>query len=359
MRLQIICRGSKQQGLGHLFRTRTFARAAEAAGHDVHVVAIIEEELESILDELTCPVAFVRRDGETVSCVEAVGPEVLLFDLTGIEEATFESLRGLAPLTVSLSPVFAQMDRVDALFTRVANTPPIAGVRIYSGMQYAVFGDQCAPIDDATYERALASPALPIAVCMGGADAANKTLQVVQAVVELEAPIVLWVLLGEGYVHSYSALVTAVRAARRHEVILAKTNRSMWQVMGNCALAVLAGGLTTVEAVYAGLPSINLFERQEHWEQMRELLDRGICVDGGYFSEESLVQMTQVLRSLSYDRRKLRLMHQQMRGKVDREGSGRILAELQTLSESREYGSAEAAAVIVDRLSDCLDGAKR
>lgn len=353
MRLQIICRGSKQEGLGHLFRTRTFARAAIAAGHDVRIVAIIEEELENILGSLSCPVVFVRTDQDTIAPVSEATPEILLFDLTGIDETTFAHLTPLVSLTASLSPVFAQMDRVKALFTRVANTPAIPGVQIYSGLPYAVFGDQCTPIDEATYERSLSHPALPIAVCMGGADAANKTLRVVEALVGLETPTVLWVLLGEGYAHSYNALVQAVRKAQQHEVILAKTNRSMWQVMGNCALAILAGGLTTVEAVYAGLPSINLFERQEHWEQMRELLDRGICLDGGFFSEESLRQMTQVLRRLSRDRRQLRLMHQQMRGKLDQNGSQRILEALEVLLETQRSGSAEKNNWIADCRSVC------
>ena len=36
--------------------------------------------------------------------------------------------------------------------------------------------------------------------------------------------------------------------------ILAKTNRSMWRVLGNCSLAILAGGVTSYEAAFAGCP---------------------------------------------------------------------------------------------------------
>ena len=351
MRLQILCRGTKQGGLGHLFRTRTFARAAQAETHDVQVVAIVEEDLESILEDLPCPVDYVRQDHEAATLVAARRPEILVCDLTGVDAAAFEALRGSCPLMVSLSPVFTPMDRLDAVFTRVAGTPPIPGVELFAGMQYAVFGEQCTPIDDAAYERALSSVALPIAVSMGGADAANKTLKVVRALVELELPTVIWVLLGEGYAHSYNALVRAVRAARLHEVILAKTNRSMWQIMGNCAVAILAGGLTTVEAVYAGLPSINLFERREHREQMRELLERDICLDGGYFSEDSLKQMTQKLHSLGRARGQLREIRRRMGGAVDQHGPRRVLHALEALHHRRRSAvSARSMAASADVL---------
>jgi spore coat polysaccharide biosynthesis predicted glycosyltransferase SpsG len=170
---------------------------------------------------------------------------------------------------------------------------------------------------------------------MGGADAANKTLTVLRALVELNCDTCIWVLLGEGYDHCYNALVETVRGAKRHEVILAKTNRSMWEVMGNCAVAILAGGLTTVEAIYAGLPSLNLFERPEHGEMLEELFDAGICVNAGLFSERALTTLRRTVQNLDLDRRRLLDMRERSRGLLDRHAGRRILAELERLLAER------------------------
>lgn len=331
MRLQIVCRGSQHEGLGHLFRTRTFAGVAQQR-HAVDVVAVAESELRMTLAGLDCPVRFVGSDPEVTAAVEAFRPDMLAFDLTHLDEAVFLAVRGMAGLTVSLSPVFEHMQLVDALFTRVSRTSPLPGVQLHAGMEYAVFGHQCAPIGWASYERAVRQPALPIAVCMGGADAANKTMRVLWALLGRERPSVVWVLLGEGYAHSYDELVELARGHSRHEVILAKTSRSMWQVLGNCAVAILAGGLTTVEAVHAGLPSINVFEKREHWEMVQELFDAGVCLNGGLLSENSLSTMTAMLDQMDRDRDRLRRMRNAGRGLVDGRGSERIVAELERMA---------------------------
>lgn len=330
MKVQIICRGSIQEGLGHLFRTRTFTKVVQHL-HETEVIAIVQENLESTLAELECPVRFVRDDAQVLSYVLHGKADVLIFDLTRIDTGVFRDINHVPRLTASLSPVFEHMEHIDVLFTRVQNPSPIEGVRIFGGLQYAIFNDHGVVIDDRTYERHLKLAELPIAVCMGGTDAANKTLAVVQALVQSTYPFTIWVLLGEGYIHSYNALVDAVKYNRSHEVVLAKTNRSMWQVMSNCVLGILAGGLTTIEAVYAGLPTINILEKREHFDVMHELFDMGVCLYGGTFSPEALDTMVKTVEHLNNNRTQLQNLRTQSQGLIDSRGSERVIAELEKL----------------------------
>jgi spore coat polysaccharide biosynthesis predicted glycosyltransferase SpsG len=328
VKLQIVCRGSVQEGLGHLLRTRTFARHAQAS-HDVEVVAIVEPELENVLTSLECPVRYVRSDGEALACLQRFAPDVLAFDTTRFEAKWMNEAAAAGFLLASISPVFEHLERMDVVFTRTQRNAPIGSARICGGLQYAIFNDYCLTIDDADYERNLALPELPIAVCMGGADAANKTLSVLQALAGLEEPTTIWVLLGEGYAHSYTRLVNAVRKDLRHEVILAKANRSMWRILGNCALGIMAGGLTTVEAVHAGLPTLNLFDRPEHARMLTELFEAGVCVNGGLIHGRSLQPAMETMRRLSSHRDELRAMRARTKGLVDRQGPARVLRELE------------------------------
>lgn len=329
MKLQIICRGSTEDGLGHLFRVRTFAKTAQKL-HDVEIIAIVQESLERILDDLACTVHFVRTDQDVLRFVNHSEADVLLFDLTRVDKGVFLAATERPLLTASLSPVFEHTEQIDILFTRSAKVPKILGVQIFGGLKYAVFSEHCLVIGDVPYQHNLALPNLPIAVCMGGADAANKTLTVLQALMKFESESMIWVLLGEGYLHSYNALVECTRGDNRHEVILAKTNRSMWRIMSNCAVAILAGGLTTIEAIYAGLPTVNLFESQEHIDVMgTELFELGVCMNGGLFSDESLKTMMDILRDLNSNRDRLWEMHKRSKGLVDAMGSERVLHELE------------------------------
>ncbi|MEW5976521.1 MAG: hypothetical protein AB1898_12035 [Acidobacteriota bacterium] len=335
MRLQIVCRGSTKEGLGHLFRARTFAKTAQYF-HDVEIVAILEPELELLFGELNCSVRFARNDRAALAYLQDFDAEVLLFDLTRLDREIFEEAIGTPRLTASLSPVFEHMARLNIVFTRTAQAPQLDGVQIFGGLRYAIFNENCTWIEDDRYERNLSLPDFTIAVCMGGGDAANKTLAVLQALMRINSNLTIWALLGEGYSHSYNELVDTVRGSRRHEVILAKTNRSMWRIMGQCSLGILAGGLTTIEAIYAGLPTVNLFERQEHLDTMtQELFELGVCVNGGLFSERSLDTMVRTVQYLNDNRNRLREMHVRCKGLVDSRGSERVLQELEAELEKR------------------------
>jgi spore coat polysaccharide biosynthesis predicted glycosyltransferase SpsG len=340
----IVCRGSTAQGLGHLFRTRTFARALHDRGRAVEVVAIIEPGLEGILADLPCAVRGVRDDGEVAGLLAARGPDVCVLDTTRLDPAVLRRVRESAGLVASLSPVFAQAAEIDLLFSRSkrAAAPPGVGVTVVGGLEYAVFGEHCRVIGDDAFERGLAASSRPVAVSMGGSDAANKTLRVLAALGAVEEDLTIWVLLGEGYAHSYDALVRAGRGQRRHEVVLAKTSRSMWEVMDRCVLAVLAGGLTTVEAVYAGLPSINVFESQAAVDATaQELFELGVCVDGGLFSEAALPRLVEGVCALLRDPEGLRQMRARTKGLLDRRGAERVIAVIE--HEHARRGAARQA----------------
>lgn len=116
----------------------------------------------------------------------------------------------------------------------------------------------------------------------------------------------------------------------------------MWRVMQNCALAVLAGGLTTVEAVYAGLPSVNLFERQEHSLVLQDLIERGACLTGGSFAPRSLQQTVSLINHLNRNRKALKIIRERSKGLFDTCGSQRILSQIEVQYSGARQTQADA-----------------
>lgn len=321
MKLHVVCSGSVSIGMGHLFRARSFARAIAPLA-EVQVTAIVDASLEPLFADIDVPVRCIAFESELAEMdVEA---DVTVLDTTTLDVPIVEHLKDASGLIASLSPVFDNMEMVDCVFLRHTAAQPL-GPATYTGLEYAVFSEYCRPIPSDVFGVAARKSYLPVAICMGGSDASNKTLRVLEALVNGGTPLTLWVLLGEGYGHQYDELVRTVRDRPQHEVILAKTNRSMWQILENCALAVLSGGLTTVEAVYAGLPSINLFERKIHADLMAEsFYERGVCVNAGVMSSHALTRMQAAVDELAGDRLKLLAMHQQSRGLLDNQGAHRV-----------------------------------
>ena len=328
MKILIIWKGSKEQGLGHLFRTKAFANLA-SFDNDVEVIAIIQEELKCIFQEINCCVHFVKKDKQALSYINKFSPDILAFDLLSIDNRVFLYCKENIKTIISISPIFEHMNSIDMLFTRSSVVPKIQGVKICSGLRYSIFGDHIENISDRKYRENISRPELSIAICMGGADAKNKTLLVLNTLLKYSSSLTIWVLLGEGYAHSYDELVSTVRANPQHEIILAKTVRSMWRVLGNCSLAILTGGLTTTEAVYAGLPTINLFEKKEYVNVISpEFFKKGACINGGLLSDNSLKKMNRLLKKIDNNRGLLWKMHRHCKGLLDQKGSERVLKKI-------------------------------
>lgn len=333
-RILFVCRGSVQDGIGHVTRTRAVAKAMQELAV-VSVVAIGGHFVNNLLDGLDMDFSVVPSTPDVVSIATEFRPDVVVFDLLHIDEPTFGALTREV-VSVSLSPVFTHIEDVDVLFHRTRVTDPAWSrlghpPQIRSGLKYAVLGEECQRIPTPVFREAMTRERLSVAVSMGGTDAANKTLKVLDALRENGSPLLLWVLLGEGYEHSFHDLVDCAQAAR-HEVILAKTNDSMWHILRNCAVAVLAGGTTTYQAVYAGLPSINLLERDEQYYLLEELVEEGAVLCAGTQFEAALQQLNGMIQRCGDDRARLSAMHERSRGLIDGRGASRIAQEIVDLA---------------------------
>ena len=316
-----VCRGSAEDGLGHVIRTRAVAEALPP-GTGAEVVAIGDSLAAAMLDGLALPWTVVSADAD----VAGRSAEVVVFDTIPLDGAVFDALAPGA-VTASLSPIFDHLDRVDLAFnrTRYGESGPASDPRLHYGLEYAIVREACRPIDTAVFEAHLAEDPLSIAITMGGADAPNRTLRVLDALRDVRAPATFWVLLGEGYAHSYRDLVNAVKRDARHEVVLAKTNRSMWRILRNCSLAILAGGVTTYEAARAGLPSVNLMASAGHAFLVRELVEKGAAIDAGVLGDAGLASLRATIDRLEQSRDELLQMHLAAKPLIDGRGAQRVV----------------------------------
>ena len=331
LKVLFICRGSARDGIGHVIRTRTVARAlGEVAS--VKVVVLGDDYVANLMMDSGLDYLLVQQENEVGRIFGEYRPDVSVFDLMNFDEGDFRMI-GQASTTVSLSPIFNCLSGVELLFHRTSipgEDWPTHGrsPRISSGLEYTVVGEHCRRISEVAYRRNLEHETLSVAISMGGTDAANKTLKVVQRIKELPEKLLLWVLLGEGYAHSYQTLVDSMHGSP-HEMILAKTNDSMWHILETCSLAILAGGTTTYEAAFAGLPSVITLETKQHFFLVQELVERGVCLCTGYTFSQSLCALNDLVGALNRNRHELLEMHLRSKDLIDGLGVRRIIDEIQ------------------------------
>ncbi|MEC9092971.1 MAG: hypothetical protein VX438_09720 [Planctomycetota bacterium] len=331
-RILFVCRGSTRDGLGHIMRSRSVAKEMSRLAA-VKMLVIGESYVDALLRGRGLNYEVASDESQFAPAVRTFKPDVIVFDTLTASAATIRLAKSQA-MVVSLSPVFDQLREMDLVFHRTKyhgsdwkydlNTGP----ELRCSLDYAVVRDNCIKISHDEFSENLGQDRLAIAVSMGGADAGNKTLKMLRALTVVQKPLLIWTLLGEGYAHSYEALVECVRQSTQHEIILAKTSDSMWRVLKTCCLAVLAGGTITYEAAYAGLPSINLFENNKHVFLVNELVDQGVCVSAGHPMEDAVDVAAANISLLESDRPRILEMHELSKGLIDGRAGRRISEEI-------------------------------
>ena len=311
IKILFVCHASTSSGMGHLFRTCIVARAA-AQYANTKVAMLGMHSLCSKFKHDLPETHFIDKLAQLKELVATWNPDCICFDLLEIEGSIFNELVQ-GRLSVSISPVFSHLSQVDMLFHRTTTYPEFWDefshkVKIFANLKYTVLDERIECISTGNLKKLLASKALPVGISMGGTDAPNKTLALLNSFKNLPVPMLFWVLLGEGYTHSYKDLVNTLEGSQ-HEILLIKSNKSMWQILSQCALVFLAGGLTTFEAAYAGLPSVNLLEDENRTFLMQELESKGCLVSLWGDSKELNKTAMLELCALDKDREKIMKMH--------------------------------------------------
>lgn len=327
MKMAILCRGSQSHGLGHLYRAASFAAVA-ALTHDVVVIAIADEEFLPIFDGLEARTIMVSSDSQAAALLSDGGFSACVCDCVSLEAAAFTAIRNATPTVASISPVFEHADATDLFFTRSSNVEGINGPRIFSGLAYAIINSKCRPITDNQHETALSHPSLPVMLSFGGADSENHSGLMVELLRDAKTPLLLWIMLGDGYSHSHDTLVSRLSTIRRHEIILARTNRSMWSVAANCAVGILSSGMSTIEAIYAGLPVVSVRRSGDPSAGIATEYD-ALCIDGGQFSDGSYARIRNIIEDLSADRDRLKTLRRRQKGLIDNLGAHRVLTAIE------------------------------
>jgi hypothetical protein len=304
-----------------------------ATRHEVEIIAIADPGFAPILEAGRARTIMVADDASAADSA-ATEADVTLFDMIRLERSSFDRIAARSGALASISPVFDHADRLDLFFTRGEPPPGLDGPRVFAGLDFAIINNNCRPISDEAFGAAAGRDPLPVMISFGGADADNHSRMMVEALREVRAPLLLWLMLGDGYRHSHDELVDTLRTIPHHEIILARTNRSMWSVASNCAVAILSSGMSTAEAVYAGLPVISVRRANDPSNTLRAAYEQA-CLDGGAFPDGSYRRAGRLIADLHADRPKLYALRAGQAGLIDGKGAERVLAAIEAHVEAR------------------------
>jgi len=329
MDVLFICKASVRIGFGHLIRSKalasTFHKNLLRRGR-VKLIVIGDKELISpLIKSENYENEIIASERDFVRCVKKW--DFIFLDMLTIDDNVFGIIKNNAKHTATVSPIFNRISDVDYFFHRTKYhnlSNELLPAKTFMGLEYTIVQPHCIRINAGRFEESINNHSFSFAVSMGGGDASNKTLQFLKSFKKFDLDASIWVMLGEGYKHSFDELIKVAKTNHRHEIVLAKTNRNMWQILQNCLLGFFPGGITTYEAVYSGLPSINFIENESNSFLLKELVENNAAYLINTTNETYWPELNRLIQQLNSDRLMLMEMHLKAKKLIDGKGAERI-----------------------------------
>src|SRR5438105_10682596 len=173
------------------------------------------------------------------------------------------------------------------------------------------------------WRRQVPEVACKLLVTLGGTDADNVTLKVIQALEQQSAGLEAVVVVSNSNPH-LAELESAARRCNAQVRLLTHVN-NMAELMMWADMAVAAGGMTSWERLFLGLPAL-VIVLADNQRSVAQALDReGLACNLGWHGELAVCALAEAIDKLHADRRRRVRMAERGPRLVDGLGAARVL----------------------------------
>lgn len=321
--------GSKELGMGHVFRSLAIADALrESSRADVAFLMTAEHEkgLQAV-SRHGYPVR-VAADGQAETYLEQIrdyAPAILINDLQRLDGEYVRALAQLGCTTVNLVDTPADLEATEhyeQVIVSVMKEERETPEGFYAGPEYAILREQFRG-----REKLLRDEPRLLLLSFGGSDPQGLSLRALVALAALEAS--LEVVLVTGPAFSYGAELERLRAGlgRPLRVVHEASGAHIADLMLEADVAVCSGGMSVYEIAALGTPGLVLAQNAREDERMRAFARHGTIEYLGLGTEVSNERVHAAVRALLGDGARRRSMSAKGRALVDGLGAARA-AEL-------------------------------
>jgi spore coat polysaccharide biosynthesis predicted glycosyltransferase SpsG len=174
-----------------------------------------------------------------------------------------------------------------------------------------------------------------VLVTLGGGDPDNVTLKVIQALQQLDSPVLeTRIVVGSANPH-LEMLNHAVQRSNCNFQLLTDVS-DMPEQMAWADIAISGAGSTSWELAFMGLPSCNIILADNQLQVATTLHEQGVTINLGWFHSLNLPTFVQIIGDLSADQQQRFAMSSQGRLLVDGNGMRSVVAALHEYSGWRQ-----------------------
>lgn len=300
--------GSRQVGMGHIFRSLTLAH--EIADHEVRFVC--DRDSETAAAKLAGYDYWlgVYDSDKMAESILALKPDLVINDILDTEEGYVRRLQAAGVRVANFEDLGSGASAADITINDLYDEPLLLGPNILWGRPWFFVRDEFATARPHRFERNVSA----VMVAFGGTDPSDLTRTVLSAIGPFcaEREIEIVVVTGDGYPH-IAELEAMIAGMESPHVTYTHATGVISHLMEKTQIAVCSNGRTVYEFAHMNIPAI-VFSHHE-----REKTHRFACEENGfiplgiYRGRKSAEQLLDAFHRLVDDRDWRHQLHARLR----------------------------------------------
>ncbi len=335
IRIRFFTEASFNSGLGHLIRTLTVARQfiedERFQNENIKILVNAKMDIDRFIVGLEKIINISDSDQIFIDEIQKNKDCINIFDILTCSEIfknQFSYLKNSK--NISLSPVSEINNQIDLIISRgfVQNHKNIKQI---FGLEYSVIRKDIKRINPSEYEKLTNDPRQNIGIAMGGSDTENFSKKILQTIKSISIPTTIWLAIGSEYKHNVNDLFVEIKSSKYVDLVVGSVFDDLWIFLEKCKLVILQGGLTTTEAAFRGVPSINIPRFNSQSIVNKKLFDN----EAAWLIEKEKIGIINVyIKKLISN--ELALRNASLRGKelIDGYGASRVKQEILKISSN-------------------------
>lgn len=274
------------------------------------------------LDEI---IVYSNFEKELLSNDFFIENTINIFDILNCSDDIKKKLKNsFNCITISLSPVSQINDSVDLIISR-GFIQKHKNIRQIFGIEYSVIRGDISRINKNDYDKLINKRRLNLGISMGGSDPMNLSKLVIKEIKGISIPTTVWLALGSEYKNDINELFVEIKSSKYVDLVVGNVFEDLWLFLDKCQLVILQGGLTTTEAAFRGIPSINISKFVTQSEINRKLFESN---SSWFIDKENIGQINNLILDKFRQKEILKKASLQSKKLIDGKGASRVKNEI-------------------------------
>jgi spore coat polysaccharide biosynthesis predicted glycosyltransferase SpsG len=295
-RIIYITDGNEQQGLGHIYQSKTFASYLKKESNDEVDISFLTKSDESVISLIVSDGFVVTKcdsDSEIFECIKQKQPNIVIFDKIDVCPVLAKNIKEQIGCKLFIFTNLTSANNYADLYVMAAMGTHFKNVRIIENGKTICLGPKYLVLREEFFnypKRINTDEKLKnVLIQFGGADPAGLTFEAIKTLSKIKDPLNIYAVIGISNLQKREIEKFVYENGLSERVNILSNVRNVAELMSKADLCLVSPGISFFESLFMGVPVMCFYQNQMQFDAWYE--------DVKLFSKNDLANMKTLIEN--------------------------------------------------------------